>query len=340
MCKFHVGGLAQHPLKVINVFGRDPGLPHLLKSSVQGGFVYGMDGQAWQGYRPLAAQKRGRLGADAAHIVPRLRKQHSSRQESSQGIPWDHFGYYSQTRCSGMWNQLDPCDGFAQGTVLEYAPDAIELGFQPLEWELLPCHLETRDSRPGANGASSLSVRRKFILDRGQSEGAVHPVGIGENGPDRLTRERQVVEAFKSNHALHGAWCPADSDWTFRTLSLSNFGIRGKLLTEHDYRVASRQPCFWRGRNVAGLWRTSNLSFGWRAMARLGSRRGCVNPRESIHTFKNVGEAPSRMLIETSPAGFKTFFARCAEEFAKPGGPDTQRINGIAVEHGIRFLKP
>jgi hypothetical protein len=46
------------------------------------------------------------------------------------------------------------------------------------------------------------------------------------------------------------------------------------------------------------------------------------------------------MLIETSPAGFKTFFARCAEEFAKPGGPDTQHINGIAVEHGIRFLKP
>ncbi|HYY13788.1 MAG TPA: hypothetical protein VE758_05080, partial [Chthoniobacterales bacterium] len=57
-----------------------------------------------------------------------------------------------------------------------------------------------------------------------------------------------------------------------------------------------------------------------------------------IHTFKNVGDEPSRMMITTMPAGFEKFFARCAEEFAKPGGPDMPRIIGIGAEHGIHFL--
>ncbi len=62
-------------------------------------------------------------------------------------------------------------------------------------------------------------------------------------------------------------------------------------------------------------------------------------PPESIHTFKNTSDVPSRMLIETSPAGFETFFACCAQEFAMLGGADMQRINGIAVEQWIHFLK-
>lgn len=63
-------------------------------------------------------------------------------------------------------------------------------------------------------------------------------------------------------------------------------------------------------------------------------------PRGSIHTFKNTGEIPSRMMLTTSPSGFETFFARCAEEFAKPNGPDMPRIMEIAAEHGIHFLNP
>jgi hypothetical protein len=61
-------------------------------------------------------------------------------------------------------------------------------------------------------------------------------------------------------------------------------------------------------------------------------------PRNVIHTFKNIGDTPSRMLIQTHPAGFETFFARCAQEFAKPGGPDMQRIAAISAEHGIHHL--
>ena len=62
-------------------------------------------------------------------------------------------------------------------------------------------------------------------------------------------------------------------------------------------------------------------------------------PRGELHTFKNVGDQPSRMLLSTAPAGFEVFFGRCAEEWAKPGGPDMARIFDIAAEHGIHFVK-
>jgi hypothetical protein len=67
---------------------------------------------------------------------------------------------------------------------------------------------------------------------------------------------------------------------------------------------------------------------------------GCAfMPRGSVHTFKNVGDQPSRMVIATMPSGFENFFARCAKEFAKPGGPDMSRIIEIGVEHGIHFVQ-
>ena len=62
-------------------------------------------------------------------------------------------------------------------------------------------------------------------------------------------------------------------------------------------------------------------------------------PRGQMHTFKNVGEGNSRMLLSTSPAGFDVFFSRCAEEWARPGGPDMSRVFQIAAEHGIHFVK-
>ena len=63
-------------------------------------------------------------------------------------------------------------------------------------------------------------------------------------------------------------------------------------------------------------------------------------PRGSVHTFKNVGDKVARMLVSTSPSGFEKFFSRCADEFAKPGGPDMQRIVNISAEHGIHFVQP
>jgi quercetin dioxygenase-like cupin family protein len=62
-------------------------------------------------------------------------------------------------------------------------------------------------------------------------------------------------------------------------------------------------------------------------------------PRSVIHTFKNVGGEPSRMLIMTMPSGIEKFFARCAAEFAKQGEPDMSQIIAIGAEHGIHFVQ-
>ena len=63
-----------------------------------------------------------------------------------------------------------------------------------------------------------------------------------------------------------------------------------------------------------------------------------MTSRGVVHTFKNAGDQPSRMLISATPSGFEKFFARCAEEFAKAGGPNMARIIEIGVEHGIHFV--
>lgn len=61
-------------------------------------------------------------------------------------------------------------------------------------------------------------------------------------------------------------------------------------------------------------------------------------PRGQLHTFKNVGLEKSRMLLSTAPAGFDVFITRCAEEWARPGGPEMERVVQIAAEHGIHFV--
>lgn len=71
-----------------------------------------------------------------------------------------------------------------------------------------------------------------------------------------------------------------------------------------------------------------------------GPGSGSFMPRHSVHTFQNSGDTPLHMIITVSPAGFETFFARAAEEFAKAGGPDITRVIAIAGEHGIHFVTP
>ena len=37
-------------------------------------------------------------------------------------------------------------------------------------------------------------------------------------------------------------------------------------------------------------------------------------PKNSVHTFKNIGDTPSRVLIGTSRQGFENFCKRCGED--------------------------
>ena len=62
-------------------------------------------------------------------------------------------------------------------------------------------------------------------------------------------------------------------------------------------------------------------------------------PRDIPHRYRNVGETPSRQWVITTPSGFEVFFSRCAEEFAKAGGPDMGRILEIMSEHGGATLE-
>jgi quercetin dioxygenase-like cupin family protein len=62
-------------------------------------------------------------------------------------------------------------------------------------------------------------------------------------------------------------------------------------------------------------------------------------PRGVPHTFRNVGETPSRHWIITTPSGFEVFFSRCAEEFAKATVPDMGRIIEIFSEHGLALME-
>ncbi len=63
-------------------------------------------------------------------------------------------------------------------------------------------------------------------------------------------------------------------------------------------------------------------------------------PRGVVHAFRNPGDTPLRMLIHTSPSGFETFITRCADEFAKPDGPDMKRLIELGVTFGIHFVEP
>ena len=62
-------------------------------------------------------------------------------------------------------------------------------------------------------------------------------------------------------------------------------------------------------------------------------------PRGVPHTFRNVGDTPSRHWIITTPSGFEAFFSRCADEFAKPTMPDMGRIVEIFNEYGLVLLE-
>jgi hypothetical protein len=62
-------------------------------------------------------------------------------------------------------------------------------------------------------------------------------------------------------------------------------------------------------------------------------------PHGSVHYFRNVGTMHSRYWVLANPSGLEKFFDRCAEEFAKPGGPDMNRIAEISREHGVEFVE-
>jgi mannose-6-phosphate isomerase-like protein (cupin superfamily) len=61
-------------------------------------------------------------------------------------------------------------------------------------------------------------------------------------------------------------------------------------------------------------------------------------PRHQVHTFKNIGNGPGRLLTVILPAGFERFFEVVAERHI--GDEDTDEITTVAAGFGLEILGP
>lgn len=72
----------------------------------------------------------------------------------------------------------------------------------------------------------------------------------------------------------------------------------------------------------------------------------CVHiPKGTLHTFKNVGTSPSRVLGVITPGGFERFFLEAGEpategSSAPEGEPDVGRIVEIGQRYGLEIPPP
>lgn len=78
---------------------------------------------------------------------------------------------------------------------------------------------------------------------------------------------------------------------------------------------------------------------------RAGAGSSAYVPRNILHTFKNVGETPSRMLAVVSPGGLEGFFLEAGQEVTEgssppEGEPDVGRIVEIGQRYGVEFPPP
>jgi quercetin dioxygenase-like cupin family protein len=66
-------------------------------------------------------------------------------------------------------------------------------------------------------------------------------------------------------------------------------------------------------------------------------------PRGSVHTFKNVGAVPGRLLVTVAPGGLEKFFAEFGDPATDPAGPppasppDMEKLMALAAKYGIEI---
>ena len=68
-------------------------------------------------------------------------------------------------------------------------------------------------------------------------------------------------------------------------------------------------------------------------------------PRGILHTWRNVGASPSKMLAVITPGGLERFFLEVGEpapEGSSPpeGTPDVERTMGLAAKYGVEIPPP
>jgi len=68
-------------------------------------------------------------------------------------------------------------------------------------------------------------------------------------------------------------------------------------------------------------------------------------PRGILHTFKNVGTTPSRILVLVTPAGLEKMFEELGEPVTDPssppeGPPDIERLMAVNRKYGVEIPPP
>ncbi len=68
-------------------------------------------------------------------------------------------------------------------------------------------------------------------------------------------------------------------------------------------------------------------------------------PRGTLHTFRNSGTKPARLLISVVPGGFEKFFDEVGEPATDPnyppaGPPDVEKVLAVAPKYGLEIPPP
>jgi quercetin dioxygenase-like cupin family protein len=63
-------------------------------------------------------------------------------------------------------------------------------------------------------------------------------------------------------------------------------------------------------------------------------------PRGTVHTFKNFGDSPAKMLTVVMPGRFNLFFEELASLNAGRSAPDMAAIERLSRDYGIDILGP
>jgi mannose-6-phosphate isomerase-like protein (cupin superfamily) len=89
------------------------------------------------------------------------------------------------------------------------------------------------------------------------------------------------------------------------------------------------------------LWYVIDGDFRFKAgdlMLRASTGGMAFGPRGSAHCFQNIGDAPGRLLVITTPSGLERFFEQFAELRTGAVGPEALAAVGLA--NWIEFVGP
>jgi mannose-6-phosphate isomerase-like protein (cupin superfamily) len=89
------------------------------------------------------------------------------------------------------------------------------------------------------------------------------------------------------------------------------------------------------------LWYVIDGDFRFKAgdvMLRASTGGMAFGPRGTAHCFQNIGNAPGRLLVITTPSGLERFFEQFAELPTGPTGPE--RLAAVGHANWVEFVGP